>query len=55
MTITYGILTPFDIFNSLIHEMEEISEYNAKQIPKRINWKDTIVYDNSNRVKRVFS
>jgi len=51
MTITHGILTPFGIFNSLIHEMNEISGNNIRRENKKVNWKKTNVFDNSQKAQ----
>lgn len=49
MTITHGILTLFGMYDNLIHEMKEITENDSKSIAKKVNWKETKVFDNSNR------
>ena len=47
--ITHGILTSHGIFDMLKHELDEISKSDIKKQNKVINWKETKVYDNSNR------
>lgn len=49
MTITHGILFAHGTFDNLIHEMNEISENDIKRESKKVNWKKTKVFDNSNR------
>jgi len=52
MVITHGILCIFNTVDELIHEIKIISDYDAKIIPKKINWKETEVSNNSNRERR---
>lgn len=47
--ITHGILAAHGTFDNLIHEMDSISEFDAKKEPKKIRWNKTKVHDNSNR------
>jgi len=49
MTIIHGILSTFGTFDNLIHEMDEITINDAKRENKKVNWKETQVFDNSNR------
>ena len=49
MTILFGILAVHGTFDNFIHEMDEISKYDAQKRPKKVNWKETEVFDNSNR------
>jgi len=49
MTITHGILWTFGTFDNLIHEMNEITENDAIRENKKVNWKETRVFDNSNK------
>ena len=51
--IIHGILTGCEIFDSLIHEMNEINEFDVKRKLKKINWEKTTVYDNSNRGQKI--
>ena len=46
--ITHGILIAHGLFDRLIHEMDEITANDAKRVNKKINWKETRVFDNSN-------
>jgi len=48
MVITHGILLTYGTFDNLIHEMNEISKNDAKRESKKVNWKKTKVFDNSN-------
>jgi len=48
MTLTHGILVAHGTFDNLIHEMDKITENDAKRENKKINWKETQVFDNSN-------
>jgi len=50
--IRHGILTGMRFFDSLIHELSEISEFDAERKVKEIDWSETQVYDNSNRGKK---
>lgn len=47
--IIFGILSTIGTFDNLIHEMNEITENDAKRENKIVDWKETKVYDNSNR------
>jgi len=47
--IIHGILADLRTFDYLIHEIKVISENEAKKEPLKINWKETEVFDNSNR------
>lgn len=49
--IIFGILSTYGTFDNLIHEMDEISCNDARRENKKVNWKKTKVYDNSNRGK----
>jgi len=49
VTITHGILVAHVTFDNLIHEMDEITENDVIRENKKINWKETQVFDNSNR------
>jgi len=50
--ITHGILSAIGTWDSMIHEVDVIREFDIKLKPKKINWKKTKVYDNSNRGQR---
>jgi len=47
--IIHGILTAHDTFDCLIDTMNEITKEQPNKEPKKINWKKTEVFDNSNR------
>ena len=49
--IRHGILTGMGFFDSLIHEMNNISEFDTQRKVKKIDWDETQVYDNSNHAK----
>ena len=49
MTITHGILIIHGTFDNFVHEMNEITKNDIKRAPEKVNWKKTIVLDNSNR------
>jgi len=46
--ITHGILKAIG-WDSLIHEIKIISEHDAVKTNKKVNWKKTKCFDNSNR------
>jgi len=46
--IIHGILSIHGTFDNLIHEMNEITSNNTKRENKKVNWKETEVFDNSN-------
>ena len=48
MTITHGILLGTGTFYNLIHEMEEISKNDVIRENRKIDWKETETFDNSN-------
>jgi len=50
--IIHGILSSMGVFDSLIHEIKQISENDAKKESLKIDWKETEVFDNSNRNRR---
>lgn len=47
--ITHGILLAYGRFDNLIHEMNEVIENDAIRENKKLNWSETITFDNSNR------
>jgi len=47
--ILYGILSTFGAFDNLLHEMNEITKNDIKRENKKVNWKETKVFDNSNK------
>lgn len=49
MTITHGILLTHGTFDNLIHELEEITANDDRKVNKKVNWKKTRVFDNSNK------
>ena len=51
MTITHGVLTGMGGIDSLIHEMDDISEFDVQRKVKKIDWSETQVFDNSNHAK----
>ena len=51
LTITHGILLAQGTFDNLIHEMNEITANDERRINKKVNWKETQVFDNSNSAR----
>jgi len=47
--ILHGILASYGIFFSLLHEMNVLTENDTQRENRKINWKETQVYDNSNK------
>jgi len=51
--IIHGILAAHGTIDNLIHEIKTIGDFDAVKEPRKINWKKTKVYDNSNRGRKV--
>lgn len=49
LTITHGVLLSHGSFDGLIHEIDEIIKNDIKKEPKKVNRKETEIFDNSNR------
>jgi len=47
--IVFGILSTYATFDRLIHEMTEITANDFRRENKKVNWKETQVYNNSNK------